>query len=209
MILSEVDLAFYEGLRDVLVPAGFKPRKKDYEFKRATSFGFQEVIFAILDYEPKFIFSFGVAIRFDAIQDAVAPFSGISPEYRAQAFTVHVRPQYFTGEDLRAEVYSLADVAAALSTATTLLREYFFPFLDKCDCLAAAEQILNRDPEYRYSGDYVYKAICGVAAAALCQRSDLLEIVERYRQELSAYIEPLRNRFEAAVTYLTTPFLAK
>jgi hypothetical protein len=206
---SEVDDALYEGISQFLVPAGFTAINPECGFKRPTSFGFQEVIYDVRGYAPKFIFSFSVAIRFDAIQDVVGPFSGISPECRDEAFTIHVSPEYFERKELNIEICSPEEVSAALRIAESFFQEIVFPFFDKCSSLEAAEYLLNHDPNYNFTGNYVYKAVCGVAAAAVCRRSDFLEIVERYRQELGGYIEPLRNRFEAAVTYLTTNFLAK
>lgn len=204
---SEVDGALYEGLSQFLVPAGFNAINTECGFKRPTSFGFQEVIYDVRGYGPQFIFSFSVAIRFDAIQDVVGPFSGISPECRDEAFTIHVRPEYFERKELNIEICSYAEVSAALSIAESFFQKNIFPFFDKCSSLEAAEFLLNHDPNYNFTGNYVYKAVCGVAAAAVCQRSDFPEIVERYRRELGGFIEPIRNRFEAAVAHVSVNIL--
>jgi hypothetical protein len=138
MKLTEVDTAFYEGLREILVPAGFKARKRDFSFKRATDFGFQEVIFAVLDYKPKFIFLFSIALRLDAVEDVLAQCSGTSPESGSQAVTANVKPEYFTGKNTRFEVYLPEDIAGALSKTKDLFDEYCFPFFDRCnDSLAS------------------------------------------------------------------------
>jgi hypothetical protein len=204
---SEVDGALYRGLCQLLEPTGFVARSTDYSFKRPTRFGFQELVYDVRGYAPEFVFSFSLAIRFDAIQDVAGPYSGISPEWRGEAFTIHVRPEYFTGNDQSKKICTPEDVTAALRTVEDLFDEHVSAFFDKYSTLVAAEQLLNHDPNYNFTGDAVYKAVCGVAAAALCRRSDFLEIVERYRQELSGYIEPARNRFEAAVAHVTATVL--
>lgn len=203
MKLTEVDAAFYEGLREILVPAGFKARKRDFSFKRATDFGFQEVIFAVLDYKPKFIFLFSIALRFDAVEDVIAYCSGTSPESRLQAVTANIKPEYFTGNDTRFEVYSGEDIADALSKTRALFDEFCFPFFDRCNSLTCLEHLLNHDSTYRLVGNLEARAVYGVVSAALCRRPDFADIVARYRRELAGFVEPIRNRFEAAVAYVS------
>jgi hypothetical protein len=201
MKLTEVDAAFYDGLRAILVPAGFKARKSDFSFKRPKDFGYQEVIFAVLDYKPKFVFLFSIAMRFDVIESVVAQCSGMSVESRSEAVTANIKPGYFTGKDARLAVYTPEDIEQAVAQTRALLDQYYFPFLDRCSDLASVELLLNHDPAYRLVGDLEDRAVHGVVAAALCQRPDFEEIVTHYRQELSGFVEPIRNRFEAAVTY--------
>jgi hypothetical protein len=193
MKLTEVDAAFYDGLREILVPTGFKARKRDFSFKRATDFGFQEVIFAVLDYKPKFIFLFSIAVRFDAIEDAIAQCSGASPASRSAAVTVNVKPAYFTGKDTRFEVYSPEDIEDALSETRAFFDEHCFPFFDRCSDLARVEDLLNHDPKYRLAGNLEARAVSGVVAAALCRRSDFPDIVAHYREELGGFIEPIKT----------------
>jgi len=203
MKLADVDDALYEALCERLVPAGFVAKKEDYSLVRHVHFGFQEVIYALYGYAPPFVFSFAFAIRFDAIHNLVAPFLGILPKSWDLAFTIHVNSTDLIGKELKPLVGSLEEVAAAVRTFDTFFQEYVIPFFDKHSSLEAAEYLLNHDPSYKTTGDFVQHAICGVAAAALCRRPDFNEIVARYREELSGYIKPARDRFEAAVAHVT------
>jgi hypothetical protein len=206
---NEVNDAVYDGLSKILVPAGFDGRISDCRFIRRTSFGFQEVGVPLWDYDPTFAFSVNVGLRFDAIQDEANPLYPLEPQYWADAFTVMLKPAFFLGRKLRFEVQTLDEIAHAMNEIEDLFRTHIFPFFDSCTDLATVERLLNHDPDRLSTPDLGGHAITGVVAAALCRRPDFSEIVERYRDALSGYIEPIRKRFEAAVAYATANLLSR
>lgn len=204
---SQVNKAMYDGLAKILVPAGFKGRESDCRFIRHTAFGFQDVGAPLWDYDPVFAFSVNVGLRFDAIQNKANPLYPLDPKYWADAFTVLLKPACFLGSDLRFEVQTLEEIDRAMTEIKSLFEEHVFSFFDSCQDLATVERLLNRDPGKPWLSNKPDHAINGIIAAALCSRPDFPDIVARYRQEFVGSIEPIRNRFEAAVAHAAANIL--
>jgi len=154
-----------------------------------------------------FAFSVYFALRFDVIQNEADPLYPLAEKYRADAFTVHLKPDYSIPKAQRCEVETLDEIGNALEEIEGLLREYIFPFFSSCSDLAAVERLLNRYPGKPATSNMGARAITGVVAAALCRRSDFSEIVARYRDVLGRSTESIRKQFEAAVVHATTNIL--
>jgi hypothetical protein len=203
----EVNKAVYDGLAKILVPAGFKGRESDCRFIRRTASGFQDVGAPLRDYDPVFAFSVNIGLRVDAIQDEANPLYPLDSQYWADSFTVLLKPVYFLGRDLKFEVQTPEEIDRATSEIKSLFEDHVFSFFDSCQDLATVERLLNRDPGKPWMANRRDHAINGVIAAALCARSDFPDIVARYRQEFVGFIEPIRNRVEAAVAHATANIL--
>ena len=201
---KQIEDAIYDGLVKILLPFGFKGKKRDYAFRRETSSGFQDCTFSLADYNPVFAFSVNVGLRFDAIEDITNQFPPAPQEAAKNSLSVVLGLPYFTGRDGRYEVQSFEEIDDALAELQTAFTTAIFPFLEHCTSLEAGERLLNDSVGKPFITRPDRVALSGVTAAALCRRSDFSDIVSRYRDAMSQYVPPIRQRFETLVTHLTT-----
>src|SRR5690348_2431990 len=73
---TEVRRFVCEALDPVIGPAGFRYVKRSEAFVRKIEGGRQELVLALVDYNPEFWFSFALSIRLDTVQDIINRFSG-------------------------------------------------------------------------------------------------------------------------------------
>jgi hypothetical protein len=200
---SQVREAIYQGLSRILVPAGFKGKKKDLAFVRSMVGGSQKIEFSLVDYRPMYRFAILTSFRVDAVEDLKNPFEGIRPESWHETATLRVGEEKL-GVGVRFDVTSEAEIAQAMDVLDQRFRETILPFLDAHADLPAIERMPNGSQDRPSGGPLEKYAMAGVAAAVVCRRPDVDDIIALHRKRISGYYEEARQRFEALVAHIST-----
>jgi hypothetical protein len=180
-----------------------KGKKKDLEFVRSTVGGSQRIGFSLVDYRPMYRFAILTSFRIDAVENLQNPFTGIRPESWHETATLMVGEKEF-GRSVEFDVTSEAEIAQAMEVLNQRFRETILPFLDVNADLPAIEHLLNGSQDRPSGGPLDSYAMAGVAAAAVCRRPDLDDIIVLHRKRISNYYEEARERFEALVAHIST-----
>jgi hypothetical protein len=206
---QEVRNVIYEGLGEILIPAGFKGVKKEKLFRRKTPYGFQKVGNSLVDYSPTFSFACFVIIRFDAIEDILDVALSRPSDYWGVTGTVNLDLRFSLGQHLEFEVHSEVEIKEALHVIKEIFDSHVFATLDNCNSIDAVERLLNNDLDMKPLSRVQNNTHAGIVSAALVGRDDFLEIVSRYRHSRAAYQESFRADFEKFVEYVTKNVLHK
>ena len=73
---TEVRRLICEALDPIVGPARFRYVRKSEAFVRKIAGGRQELVLALVDYNPEFWFSFTFCVRLDAVEEIINRFSG-------------------------------------------------------------------------------------------------------------------------------------
>jgi len=206
---QEVSSLIYNGLGEILIPAGFVGKKTEKCYRKMTNYGFQKIGNSLADYAPTFSFAFFVIIRFDAIEEILDAALSRPSDYRGVTGTVNLNASFFVGDHLRFEVHSNAEITSALKEIAIIFENRVFSVLDACNNIAAVERLLNEGLETKAKTQIQTDFHAGIVAAALCGRGDFIDIVECYRKSISDYYDEFRLDFEKFVEYVVQNVVQK
>lgn len=218
-IASEVRRQIARDLAPSMKRAGFGIRRPYEQFVRQIEGGRQELSISLVDYRPRFEFSFTVCIRLDAVEAVVNPFT-TTPAHYDITLTTMTQLEYFglpsthPASGVFYEVTSEADLTRALRAFRPVLEERILPFFDEYRDLAALNRGLNPEGAERLTcwaasrasfcdTPHPYRAMTGFAVAYLADDPRLEELLDAYRAQLRAIGEGVfLPQFERLVSSL-------
>jgi hypothetical protein len=186
----------YDGLGDVLGPAGFRLKKGEEAFVRPVSGGLHRLAVALWDYQPTFEFSLVAGIRIDAVEELFHLCSGAPAQYQKLSSTTLTQLSYFT-QPHRFKVSTPEEITAAIGALTPVVSGKILPFFGKYQDVESLDRALNggQDPEID-STVQPPRALHWVSIAYLAGNPRLDEIAARFRAELRDFPEPSRASLE-------------
>jgi hypothetical protein len=217
---SEVRRVIVDAIAPTVNDAGFRYKKASEAFVRKIDGGRQELGLPLYDYNPVFAFSLTLCTRLEAVQDIVNRFSGALPKYHSTTLTSITQLEFLgitprSGQSVRFEMQSEAELAAVLPGVLELMAERVLPFFEEYRDLASLNRGLNpAGAEIAASGtsgydrqafdttNQPYRAMTGVAVACLAQDLRLSALIGAYRAQIAELPDSERAKFERLASEL-------
>jgi hypothetical protein len=193
----------YEMLGGVLVGTEFRLRKSEEGFARKIPNGRQVLGLPLWDYHPEFLFSLNICIRLDAVEEILHRFSGSPPKYHSMSDTTITRLEYFTGDPGRYKVTTASDVASAVGSLSSVIREKIIPFFDKHHDVLALDAAVNCQRPGIDITQNPPGAMHSVILAKLAGNKDFDRLVVKHQTEMELAPEA-DHPFNRLVEYLQT-----
>ena len=210
---SEVRRFVCEALDPVIGPAGFRYVKKSEAFVRKIEGGRQELVLALVDYNPEFWFSFALGVRLDTVQEIINRFSGIAMTSMTQLEHQGLSPE--KGLGVWYKVRSLEELWAAMVSTCAMVRERVLPFFEEYKDVRALNRGLNpagaerahqliwpADRRQFDPGNVPYRQMAGIAVAYVARDSRLNDLIAAYGSQLNQLAQDRRSMYQQLADYI-------
>lgn len=199
---GEVRDAIFAGLLETFGTIGFTCRKADDTLERKFDGGRQVIVFALVDYNPTFIFTLFFGVRLDAIQDITNEFNGALAQDFARSVSSTTGMEYFMpSSDVRFRVKSIEEIQNKFTELRPEFEEKVLPFFASCITLEDIEHRVNSEKGFIYSSA-PRAAFTGIAAAFLVRPDMFEQVVEQHlgamreRGYVPSLLEPIERMVE-------------
>lgn len=177
----------HASLAELLVPSGFRFRKSDQLFVRASQVDGERVQewIGVPFYERPVGYEFCliVCIRHEAVEELFHLFSGSStPRYQAMSQTVAIPLEHFTPE-ASFHVNCTSDVVSATKQLAPVLRDEILPFTDRHRAIKQLDALVNGPVR----ADITLHPSGGMHAIILAHLADnpaFDELADKYQHEM-------------------------
>jgi hypothetical protein len=192
----EVRQMLYDGLGEVLGPAGFRLRKSEEAFVRPINGGLNRLSVALWDYQPLFEFSLVAGIRIDAVEELFHLCSGSPTAHQKLSSTTLTQLSYFT-QPGDTKVSTPGEITAAIGALSPVVTGKILPFFEKYREIESLDRALNggQDPKLD-STQQPSRALHWVSIAYLAGNPRFDQIAAGFAAEVQAFPEPWRSSLD-------------
>ncbi len=199
---TEIRDLIYRELAPLL--PDFKPKPREESFVRTMPGGKQALMVGIVDYKPEYRFSLTLAIRLEAVQEIVHPFSGSPPKYHKITTTTLTQLDWFFPGEPKPKQYSVKsehDVVDAVEQLAPVIRQKILPFLDRYRDVTAIDEMMNRLDPSPDSTHMPVRGMTALAVARLAGNPKFDELAAKYLTDLRP-APMIAQKFAALIDHL-------
>jgi hypothetical protein len=187
MIVSPLETALYQQLSDFFTERGyaFMPEKK--QFRRTTPTGFENILFAVSDYDDETWIEINFGVRHEQIEHIVQQFLGNLADFREDANTLVVSVgKYNDTKYFRYKVQNEDDLMITCEEIKRFFLTRGFDFMQQYASLRAIYLLFNDEPRKpcKYLYNQNHRCFKGLVAARLCNSERFLKLGDVYRNAL-------------------------
>ncbi|TAD95634.1 MAG: hypothetical protein EAZ97_15155 [Bacteroidetes bacterium] len=180
----------YANLAPLLQKERFSLHSKLKQFRRKTSFGFQNIVFSVHQQNEQYYIDVNLGVRFDMVEQISQQFLDICPSFRPESTTMMISVKKLVENKYLEYKINQQNEKQELEIFINQIHDFMlkkgYDFLQEISQIKNADEMLNAFPcqNTPYLYDQVQRCFKALIIARMCNRNLFIPLLETYYEHL-------------------------